>query len=492
MLWWSHLKVLHHILLTSGLLKHTPKGLAMASAILFLLIMCMHDQSPLLCTLHSCLHLVTSLMPTVFTCSTSLSKLIASLPTCFNCKIYPLSRDKQDTEKKFINENLETGYIIPLDSPYSFSTFMVPKKDSKEKRYIINNHPLNVVTRKDVTPLPNLKQYIENLPWIELFSKFDIYWGYNNIHVCEGDQWKAAFKTHKGLFEPKVMFFGMSNSPASFQWFMNSILEELYEHFEKKGILEIWHILQNYMNDCGIETLLKDLKLHIKIIHFLFNLLAWHGLHLKLSKSVFLQLQMDFLGVYISKEGATVNPAKVALAFKKLLGYLCLPWQIVRQRKGTVGDRPQIWFWIKAVSIKFEIQSWSPYLECAQFLKRTMKDLNSSKEDVDANQCSQANLTTDNNVGWWLDHTITCYITLPASLAWSSWEHIWTREYQCCEWSLPLYSAVQSNVVNFFKAVFLFKMHNKHYFSFDKNPKLANPKVRVYKLFTLHLQCRSK
>ena len=94
-----------------------------------------------------------------------------------------------------------------------------------------------------------------------------------------------------------IITFGMSNLPASFQQFMNSILEELYEHFKKKGILQIWRILQNYMDDCGIGTLLKDFKLYIEIIHFLFNLLACHGLHLKLSKSIFMQLQMDFLGV---------------------------------------------------------------------------------------------------------------------------------------------------------------------------------------------------
>jgi len=69
---------------------------------------------------------------------------------------------------------------------------------------------------------------------MELFSKFDIQWGYNNICIREEDQWKGAFKTRQGLFEPKVMFFGMSNSPASFQHFMNSILEELYQHFEKR------------------------------------------------------------------------------------------------------------------------------------------------------------------------------------------------------------------------------------------------------------------
>jgi len=117
-------------------------------------------------------------------------------PTCFNCKVYLLSRDELEAENKFIDENLEKGYITPLDSPYSFSTFMVPKKDLKEKRYIINYCPLNAVTRKDVTPLPNLKQCIENLQGMELFSKFNIHWGYNNIRIQEGNQWKATFKTH--------------------------------------------------------------------------------------------------------------------------------------------------------------------------------------------------------------------------------------------------------------------------------------------------------
>ena len=56
-----------------------------------------------------------------------------------------------------------------------------------------------------------------------LFTKFDIQWGYNNICIKDGDQWKAAFITNKGLFEPTVMFFGLTNSPATFQAMMNTI-----------------------------------------------------------------------------------------------------------------------------------------------------------------------------------------------------------------------------------------------------------------------------
>jgi len=110
-----------------------------------------------------------------------------------------MSLKDQEAENQFLNENLAKGYIVPSESPYGFSTFMVPKKDSKEKRYIIDYRPLNAVTKKDVTPLPNLAQYIEDLQGMELFRKFDIHWGYNNIRIHEGDEWKAAFKTCRSV-----------------------------------------------------------------------------------------------------------------------------------------------------------------------------------------------------------------------------------------------------------------------------------------------------
>ena len=140
---------------------------------------------------------------------------------------------------------------------------------------------------------------------MELFSKFDIRWGYNNIHIREEDQWKGAFKTRRGLYEPRVMFFGMSNSPAAFQRFMNHILEPWYKKYgRKKG--------KNYMDDISIGTLLSEIDLHIDMVDNLFDILAEHGLHLKLSKSVFMQPQMDFLGVRINREGISIDPAKIA------------------------------------------------------------------------------------------------------------------------------------------------------------------------------------
>ena len=216
-----------------------------------------------------------------------------------------MSAKEQAAEDKFLDENLEKGYIVPSESPYRFSTFQVPKKDSDEMRYIIDYRPLNAVTKRDVTPLPNLAQCIEDLQGMELFSKFDVRWGYNNIRIKEGDEWKGAFKTRRGLYEPKVMFFGMSNSPASFQRFMNHILEPWYKKYgRKKG--------KNFMDDIGIGTLLSEIDIHIAMVDNLFDILAEHGLHLKLSKSIFMQPQMDFLGVRINREGVSIDPAKIA------------------------------------------------------------------------------------------------------------------------------------------------------------------------------------
>jgi hypothetical protein len=70
---------------------------------------------------------------------------------------------------------------------------------------------------------PLIPQTIDRLSGYTLFTKFDVQWGYNNVHIKEGDKWKAVFLTSEGLFEPTVMFFGLTNSPTTFQMMMNTI-----------------------------------------------------------------------------------------------------------------------------------------------------------------------------------------------------------------------------------------------------------------------------
>ena len=80
------------------------------------------------------------------------------------------------------------------------------------------------MTIKNCYPLPLIQELIDKLKLSKVFLKMDIQWGYNNIRIKEGDEWKAAFRMNKGLFEPMVMFFGLTNSLAMFQEFMNHIL----------------------------------------------------------------------------------------------------------------------------------------------------------------------------------------------------------------------------------------------------------------------------
>ena len=136
-------------------------------------------------------------------------------PSELQCKVYPLTAAEEEATRVFINEHLEKGYITESNSPYASPFFFRKKKDGK-LRPIMNYRVLNSLTVKDKYPLPLINTILEHLQGKELFTKFDIQWGYENIHIREEDQWKAAFKTPLGLFQPTVMFFGLTNSPATF------------------------------------------------------------------------------------------------------------------------------------------------------------------------------------------------------------------------------------------------------------------------------------
>ena len=72
-------------------------------------------------------------------------------------------------------------------------------------------------------PLPLIGEVIDKLKEARYFNKLDLIWGYNNVRIKEGNEWKAAFPMNKGLFEPKVIYFGLCNSSGTFQRIMNSI-----------------------------------------------------------------------------------------------------------------------------------------------------------------------------------------------------------------------------------------------------------------------------
>jgi len=83
------------------------------------------------------------------------------------------------------------------------------------------------MTVKNKYSLPLISELISQLCKTKYFTKLDVYWGFNNVCIKPGDEWKVAFQTNRGLFEPLVMFFGMTNSLATFQTMMNDIFRDL-------------------------------------------------------------------------------------------------------------------------------------------------------------------------------------------------------------------------------------------------------------------------
>ena len=136
-----------------------------------------------------------------------------------NYNVTPAEQIKLD---KFLKENLEKGYIRPSQSPMASPFFFVNKKDRKlwpcQDYWYLNDW-----TIKNSYSLPLISEIMDKLKGTKYFTKLHVHWGYNNIQIKKGDEWKAAFKMNKGLFKPTIMFFGMCNSPATFQAMMDNI-----------------------------------------------------------------------------------------------------------------------------------------------------------------------------------------------------------------------------------------------------------------------------
>ena len=140
-------------------------------------------------------------------------------------KVYPLLREKREEVKEFVKEQLRKGYIQLLKSLQTVLVFFVEKKD-KKKRMVQDYRYLNEWTVKNNYPLLLISDILENIG-TKVFTKMDLRWGYKNMRIKEEDGWKAAFTTPEGSFELMVMFFGLTNFPATFQAMMNELLRDL-------------------------------------------------------------------------------------------------------------------------------------------------------------------------------------------------------------------------------------------------------------------------
>jgi hypothetical protein len=128
------------------------------------------------------------------------------------------------------------------------------------------------------------------------------------VRIKEGDEWKAAFITNEGLFEPTVMFFGLTNSLATFQTMMNSIFAN--------EIAKKW--LTVYMDNMAIHTQWQEneteeqhIQQHQIYVKRILTKLMEHNLFLKPEKCTFEQPSIEFLGVRITQGEVQMDDTKV-------------------------------------------------------------------------------------------------------------------------------------------------------------------------------------
>jgi len=152
--------------------------------------------------------------------------------------------------------------------------FFIKKKDGS-LRLVQDYCALNAVTVKNRYPLPLISKLVSQLRGAKYFTKLDTRWGFNNVCIKSGDEWKAAFRTNHSLFEPLVMFFGMTNSPATFQTMMNDIFRTLIA----EGIMVV------YLDDILIFTWTEEE--YEQAVRKVLEVLAEHKLFLCLEKCEF-------------------------------------------------------------------------------------------------------------------------------------------------------------------------------------------------------------
>jgi len=233
-------------------------------------------------------------------------------------KIYPLSLAERNSLDTWIDEELRKGYIRLSTSPIAAPFFFVKKHDGS-LRPVMDYRALNAITVKNRYPIPRIVDLIESLSKASIFTKIDLRWGYNNVCIKEGDEWKTAFITRRGLFEATVMYFGFSNTPATFQSIMNDILGDLIRI----------RLVIVYLDDILIfGTCLKE---HRRLVKKVLKRLQFNDLYPKAEKCFFEQSSIKYLGVIILEN-------KVQMDKEKLSGVL--EWSVptkVKQVQAFLG-----------------------------------------------------------------------------------------------------------------------------------------------------------
>lgn len=211
--------------------------------------------------------------------------------------IYHLSPRELEEVKEQLTNLLESGFIQASKSPFGAPIIFVPKKNGK-LRMCVDYRALNAITVKNRYPLPRIDELLDRLQGASVFTKLDLQSGYWQIRIKEEDVSKTAFRTRYGHYEWKVLPFGLTNAPATFQALMNRVFHPYMDQF-----------VVVYLDDILVFS--KTPEEHVRHLEAVLTVLEQNELYVGADKCAFGVPQVDFLGHVVSGAGVQPDGAKI-------------------------------------------------------------------------------------------------------------------------------------------------------------------------------------
>lgn len=255
-------------------------------------------------------------LPPSRACNHSIPLLPGASPVFIRPYRYPPAL-KDEIERQ-VSDMLSQGIIQPSSSPFSSPVLLVRKKDGSY-HFCVDFRQLNALTAKGKFPVPVFDQLMDELAHASWFSTLDLRAGFHQILLQPGEEYKTAFQTHLGQYEFRVIAFGLTGAPGTFQGAMNATLSPGLRRF---AIV--------FFDDILVYS--RTYEEHLSHLAQVFQWLAADQWRLKLSKCTFAQRSIAYLGHIISEQGLSTNPAKIQAimdwpppkSVKELRGFLGL------------------------------------------------------------------------------------------------------------------------------------------------------------------------